>query len=511
MSSWLGKLPKRPRSEVSSRDASEAPSHDAPAAPASQRRRIDEMFWGPLMTASRIVSLRPSPSTNRIVRLRPSPSANLEIDLTDAPSGASNACANAEAHGSTNQRPGDGAVLRDERHVATPASTASVVRRPRCFPSSFVPPGRTASDASPVLEIGDSQPEHADEVVMLGGTSSTGSSSASSAPSLQAPSARGRRASVGSDLEIARLLQLEEAAEASGLAIGHMPPALWGRSSASPSGSQRHARESPMDRALSAARAQGGALAEAMHAGARSRQMSSELPSGPWIYAVLPCRQATVCHGCHQSVSRGQMHVLYRRDVSRRAHAAHAACLHLIRGLSRPGSSIDAEANQQVHYDDSVDDDTRAQVEAELVALPDSPVAPEPRERRGRAAATARGAAAGRLQSTLLQTDRDFTAEDYEMLLQLDEPSSSSRGPQHAEEESMRQSLLEILPVSTVTDTTAGAQCMVCLEPMDAGAKVKTLPCMHVFHRQCIDRWLVQPGRIPRCPIDQTKVELGDA
>lgn len=103
--------------------------------------------------------------------------------------------------------------------------------------------------------------------------------------------------------------------------------------------------------------------------------------------------------------------------------------------------------------------------------------------------------------------NRDFTAEDYEMLLQLDASDQQERPNQEADAFFMT-ALLARLPVATVTAATAGARCSICLDSMDEGCEVRTLPCMHVFHRACIDRWLAEPGRPPRCPIDQIEVEL---
>uniref|UniRef100_A0A7S0FK54 RING-type domain-containing protein n=1 Tax=Pyrodinium bahamense TaxID=73915 RepID=A0A7S0FK54_9DINO len=51
-------------------------------------------------------------------------------------------------------------------------------------------------------------------------------------------------------------------------------------------------------------------------------------------------------------------------------------------------------------------------------------------------------------------------------------------------------------------------QCMVCMEAFVTGDQLRTLPCMHRYHQQCIDEWL---GRSPECPIckrDITAVTL---
>jgi len=57
----------------------------------------------------------------------------------------------------------------------------------------------------------------------------------------------------------------------------------------------------------------------------------------------------------------------------------------------------------------------------------------------------------------------------------------------------------------------AGTDCTICLGVMRAGVEVKTLPCMHVFHRKCIDRWLLTMPSPPRCPIDQAEVDISFA
>lgn len=133
---------------------------------------------------------------------------------------------------------------------------------------------------------------------------------------------------------------------------------------------------------------------------------------------------------------------------------------------------------------------------AELPVAP-APVAPAPRVAAGR----------GALGRRLEHTDRDFTAEDYEMLLELDASNHGERSHQEAWA-AQTTALLARLPVATVTAAAAGAKCSICLDSMDAGSEVRTLPCMHVFHCTCIDRWLAEPGRPPRCPIDQIEVQL---
>merc|ERR1712226_41925 len=46
--------------------------------------------------------------------------------------------------------------------------------------------------------------------------------------------------------------------------------------------------------------------------------------------------------------------------------------------------------------------------------------------------------------------------------------------------------------------------CSICLETLSPGQTARRLPCMHVFHTDCIDRWL-RRGR-PTCPLDNSDV-----
>lgn len=42
-------------------------------------------------------------------------------------------------------------------------------------------------------------------------------------------------------------------------------------------------------------------------------------------------------------------------------------------------------------------------------------------------------------------------------------------------------------------------QCMVCLETFEQGEELRILPCIHRFHKVCIDRWLMQRSECPTC------------
>ncbi|KAH0470980.1 hypothetical protein IEQ34_000703 [Dendrobium chrysotoxum] len=41
--------------------------------------------------------------------------------------------------------------------------------------------------------------------------------------------------------------------------------------------------------------------------------------------------------------------------------------------------------------------------------------------------------------------------------------------------------------------------CSVCLEQVLAGEMIRSLPCLHQFHSNCIDPWLRQQGTCPVC------------
>ncbi|XP_014668323.1 PREDICTED: E3 ubiquitin-protein ligase Zswim2-like [Priapulus caudatus] len=90
---------------------------------------------------------------------------------------------------------------------------------------------------------------------------------------------------------------------------------------------------------------------------------------------------------------------------------------------------------------------------------------------------------------------RDLVEDDYDLLLQL---ASSQPGRLLTTEEVGR------LSVSTTTARghllQPGMQCRVCLRPFLAGHRVRTLPCAHVFHKDCIDNWL--QNERGACPVD---------
>ena len=61
--------------------------------------------------------------------------------------------------------------------------------------------------------------------------------------------------------------------------------------------------------------------------------------------------------------------------------------------------------------------------------------------------------------------------------------------------------LLVTLPSAPLDDDLAD-DCHVCLQPMRAGEDARALPCIHRFHRECIDRWLAVKRVCPSCKFD---------
>jgi len=105
-----------------------------------------------------------------------------------------------------------------------------------------------------------------------------------------------------------------------------------------------------------------------------------------------------------------------------------------------------------------------------------------------------RGRMPNRLMLSLGMIDRDFNADDYEMLCRLDE-GNKSKGA--------KKSQIKTLPAHTVQEGDTVENCCICLSDMEPGNKVRTLPCSHFFHTECIDNWL-KLNKV--CPIDKTTI-----
>lgn len=51
-------------------------------------------------------------------------------------------------------------------------------------------------------------------------------------------------------------------------------------------------------------------------------------------------------------------------------------------------------------------------------------------------------------------------------------------------------------------------KCMVCMEIFAAGDELRSLPCMHRYHKRCIDEWLCRSRTCPICKRDITSASV---
>ncbi|WCJ19647.1 RING/U-box superfamily protein [Euphorbia peplus] len=135
----------------------------------------------------------------------------------------------------------------------------------------------------------------------------------------------------------------------------------------------------------------------------------------------------------------------------------------------------------------------------------------------------------GRLQGLRLQLallDREFDDLDYETLRALDSDNAPTTASMSEEEinalpvhkykaaalqsgSSIQQGSSSVSAELKKQDTTSavgstkasddGLTCSVCLEQVIVGEVIRTLPCLHQFHANCIDPWLRQQGTCPVC------------
>lgn len=302
-------------------------------------------------------------------------------------------------------------------------------------------------------------------------------------PSSWLPAQRQAPANTADDEHLARQLQLEEASFLNRL---QMPSVLaeeeavpfWGPAAS-------HA-----------------AVGSVQLAGAQHLEVQTRV-AGQYLFVVESNEHLRNCAVCSHRIHRQHPRILFRPVPSRSARCVHPECVRGIPGAHRPSLPND------VFFPADLAPDVCALVREQLLRLPEEvavpllrpiPWPPPPRAPRANRERE-------RLRQRLLASDRDFTPEDYELLLQLDQEEAATEGPQ-AEAAAVAASMIDQLPVGRVPSGTKPTQCVVCLEDMEPGQDVRSLPCMHVFHKHCIDRWLTSCGQTMRCPIDQAVVQL---
>lgn len=88
-------------------------------------------------------------------------------------------------------------------------------------------------------------------------------------------------------------------------------------------------------------------------------------------------------------------------------------------------------------------------------------------------------------------------------------PSVSRPASQLTEDEQIRIAqrigLINHLPMGVYDGTSKKAkECVICMIEFMVGDTLRFLPCMHVYHRDCIDDWLMRSFICPSCmePVD---------
>lgn len=98
---------------------------------------------------------------------------------------------------------------------------------------------------------------------------------------------------------------------------------------------------------------------------------------------------------------------------------------------------------------------------------------------------------------------RHTRLEEYMRLVEQRRLAQLSRGASHAIiERNTLSHVYKRTPRSTDPTEDNTEKCTICLCEFEDGEDVRRLPCMHLFHVQCVDQWLTSNKRCPICRVD---------
>lgn len=154
-----------------------------------------------------------------------------------------------------------------------------------------------------------------------------------------------------------------------------------------------------------------------------------------------------------------------------RGRASNSGRMTRLRERIRNSPETLSSTDHNIHFHPNMDVDMRIHILEQLEA--------------------ALGGSGRAMPNRLLRLDRDFNENDYEMLLALDDNNHQHVGANSAQ--------INGLPQSTVQSENFAEACAVCLETPTIGDTIRHLPCLHKFHKDCIDPWLRRKTSCPIC------------
>lgn len=124
----------------------------------------------------------------------------------------------------------------------------------------------------------------------------------------------------------------------------------------------------------------------------------------------------------------------------------------------------------------------------------------------------ANGARPLNIQSlSLLFSNRDFSGTDYESLWEVQEQNENNTRRSGASDEEINRCPMrtliagdDLIVDSHIEDPSNASlgertKCAICLENYKVDEIIRTLPCFHIYHVGCVDRWLGSKSLCPIC------------